>query len=329
MSGAFKILMYRCMSMPTRCFPSGANAINGAASKSPCSGFDFSVLSSFLAASKSAIGSRKTLPFFPATITLCSPSSEAAVIPKPASATFVNCWLLSLSFRRQTSPDSEHTMALFASTATTAVNVSSIIGPSRQLRPGRILCKLLGVLGDSGPDSSLSAEEVAAQPSTRQTLTCLVPTVTMLLPIHTIWQMLLVHLLLECNAAAPFLLLMAQTYRKPSLAAPKLARNCEFGLNATDRRPKVWSGRQVSGASDEDSFEVENISTRGLYPVCMKSAFLVLAPVYSMPETNLSNSQVSSVWAERHAGCGLYAILCRPRPASRRVHGVAARCAKW
>ena len=38
--------------------------------------------------------------------------------------------------------------------------------------------------------------EDTVEPSTRQSLTCLVPTVTRFLPIHAICEMLLVHLLL-------------------------------------------------------------------------------------------------------------------------------------
>lgn len=57
---------------------------------------------------------------------------------------------------------------------------------------------------------------------------------------------------------------MLQTYKKPSLAEPKLARYRESGLKATQFTPKVWSEREVKGVSEGASAEVENIRTRGL-----------------------------------------------------------------
>lgn len=45
-----------------------------------------------------------------------------------------------------------------------------------------------------------------------------------LFAIQAIRLMLLVHLLLECSVAAPVRELMFQTYRKPSLEEPRLAR---------------------------------------------------------------------------------------------------------
>jgi hypothetical protein len=57
---------------------------------------------------------------------------------------------------------------------------------------------------------------------------------------------------------------MLQIYKKPSLAVPRLAKYFESGLKATQRTPKVWSGRDVKGVSDGASGAVENISTRGL-----------------------------------------------------------------
>jgi hypothetical protein len=64
--------------------------------------------------------------------------------------------------------------------------------------------------------------------------------------------------------AAPVRELMCQTYKKPSLAEPKVARKRESGLKATQFTPKVWSDREVRGVSEGASDEAEKMSTRGL-----------------------------------------------------------------
>jgi hypothetical protein len=61
-------------------------------------------------------------------------------------------------------------------------------------------------------------------PSVLQTFTWRVPTVMRFDPTQAIWEMLVVHLLLAYSVAEPFRLLMAQMYRNPSFAAPRLAR---------------------------------------------------------------------------------------------------------
>lgn len=88
-----------------------------------------------------------------------------------------------------------------------------------------------------------------------------------LAPIHAILFILLVHLLLACKLAAPVRVFTFQTYRKPSLGEPRLARYCESGDQARHLTPKVCSERAVRGVSDGASYAVEKISTRGLYPV--------------------------------------------------------------
>lgn len=79
--------------------------------------------------------------------------------------------------------------------------------------------------------------------------------------------MRLTHLLLAWRVAAPVRELMCQMYRKPSLAEPRLARNRESGLKATQLTPKVWSVSDERGVSQGASGEAEKMSTRGLYPV--------------------------------------------------------------
>ena len=76
-----------------------------------------------------------------------------------------------------------------------------------------------------------------------------------------------VHLLVECNFAAPVRRLMDHTKRKPSLISPNVARYCELALNARLRTPIECSVMIVSGTSREASLAVEKIRTRGLYPV--------------------------------------------------------------
>lgn len=88
-----------------------------------------------------------------------------------------------------------------------------------------------------------------------------------LVPIQAILFMLLVHLLLACRFAAPVRGLMLQTYRKPSLGEPRLARYCESGDQARHLTPKVCSERAVRGVSEGASGAVEKIRTRGRYPV--------------------------------------------------------------
>lgn len=118
--------------------------------------------------------------------------------------------------------------------------------------------------------------------STCQTLMCLVPMlgrsetgkpheqltyVTSVPPTQAICLMVVVHLLLACRVATPFLELTFQMYKNPSFTSPKVARNFELGLKATCRIPKVCSEMMVRGLSVWAVLLVENNSTRGLCPV--------------------------------------------------------------
>jgi len=76
--------------------------------------------------------------------------------------------------------------------------------------------------------------------------------------------MLLVHLLLAYNDAAPVRELMLHMYKKPSLEKPRLARYSESGEKAKHLTPKVWSESDVRGVSGAASRAVEKIKTRGL-----------------------------------------------------------------
>jgi hypothetical protein len=80
-----------------------------------------------------------------------------------------------------------------------------------------------------------------------------------LFPIHVIRLMLLTHLLLECNVAAPVRGLIFQTYRKPSCAVPMLARYRESGLKATQLTPNECSARAVKGVSEGASGALESV----------------------------------------------------------------------
>lgn len=74
---------------------------------------------------------------------------------------------------------------------------------------------------------------------------------------------MLVHLLLECSFAAPFLGFIAHTCKKPSFIDPSVARKSESGLKATAFTPYVCSLKIERGDSDEDCCR-QNISTLGL-----------------------------------------------------------------
>lgn len=87
--------------------------------------------------------------------------------------------------------------------------------------------------------------------------------VMMLFPIQPISLITLVHLLLECSLAAPFLVFIVQTWRKPSFNVPKLARNFVSALNAKARTPYVCSFRIERGVSDDVCCR-QNMRTLGL-----------------------------------------------------------------
>jgi hypothetical protein len=89
-----------------------------------------------------------------------------------------------------------------------------------------------------------------------------VPTVMMLFPIQVMPLMKLVHLLLECNRAAPVRGFIDHKYKNPSFGAPMLARYLLSGLKATAHTPKVCSFRITSGQSD-DSWRLK-IRTLGM-----------------------------------------------------------------
>ena len=185
---------------------------------------------------------------------------------------------------RHTSPFSVQTIALSFDRLAAQVKVQSTRGPRRQLRPNKVL--ITGFAGTAGVALSrfnfdLDGERGAVS-SMRQTLTCLVPTlysvswtseimfrhystyVTKALPIQIIWRTLLVHLLVECNRADPFLWLMDQIYRKPSFIVPRLATHRESGLKATQRMPKLCSDKDAIGISEGAPLARENIRTLGV-----------------------------------------------------------------
>jgi hypothetical protein len=76
-----------------------------------------------------------------------------------------------------------------------------------------------------------------------------------------------VHLLVEWSLADPFFRLIDQMKRNPSFGLPRVAKYCESGLNARLQTPNVCSLRMERGTSGKASRAVENIRTRGLYPV--------------------------------------------------------------
>ena len=61
--------------------------------------------------------------------------------------------------------------------------------------------------------------------------------------------------------------LIDQIKRNPSLGLPSVAKYSESGLKAKLHTPKVCSLRIDKGTSGKASRAVENIRTRGLYPV--------------------------------------------------------------
>lgn len=127
--------------------------------------------------------------------------------------------------------------------------------------------QFLPVSGDGELITSLNFALTGDDTSTLHALICLMPTVTTLLPTKHIPLTTEVHLLVECNFAEPVFELTAQTLRNPSLISPRVARYCESGLNAILLTPKLCSVKTAKGASFEESGAVENINTRGLYPV--------------------------------------------------------------
>ncbi len=98
--------------------------------------------------------------------------------------------------------------------AATAVKVPSRSEPSKQLRPWRILWDDEAPCAAKNPARAFTGVPTGVEvgdASVLQTLTWRVPTVTRLEPIHAIWVMLLVHLLLAYRVADPFRLLMLHT----------------------------------------------------------------------------------------------------------------------
>lgn len=68
----------------------------------------------------------------------------------------------------------------------------------------------------------------------------------------------------EWSLAEPFLSPMDHTKRNPSFTFPRVAKYCEFELQASARTPNVCSVSMESGISGGASFAVEKIKTLGL-----------------------------------------------------------------
>lgn len=133
-----------------------------------------------------------------------------------------------------------------------------------QFRPESVLGPGLG--GTVGSVSNLYfifVGEGGAAWSGRHNLTCRVPTLRILLPIHATSCTGEMHLLLEWSLAVPFFGLMVQRYTKPSLGSPKEHSQRESRENARQWTPKVWSVRHASGEM-VDSGAVEKMRIRGL-----------------------------------------------------------------
>lgn len=83
-----------------------------------------------------------------------------------------------------------------------------------------------------------------------------------LFPIQAIAWTVDIHLLLECNRAAPFLEIDHRN-TKPSCTVPKEQSQRVSGENARESRPKLCSFSIVSGTSDPSSV-IEKILILGL-----------------------------------------------------------------
>ena len=160
-------------------------------------------------------------------------------------------------------------MALLSEIATTDVNTASMRDPRIQFLPENAFGTGLAD-GISYPliSSGLPLVGEAGSGSSRQTLTCRIPTLMTLVPIHAISWTLETHLLLACNLAEPFFEIDHKKI-KPSLILPSEQSHRESAEKATDRTPKLLcSLRVVSGVSSGASSAKEKILILGCTPFC-------------------------------------------------------------
>ncbi len=177
---------------------------------------------------------RKTVPF-----SLCTEMQKTL---NGAIATLSSRCFLSVSSRRQISPRSVHSMASRSDNAATQVNVASKSEPRRQFLPEKVFGA--GLPDDPSCNLDMSVRifvgEAGSTCSSLQTLTWRMPTLMTLFPIQAIAWTVDIHLLLECNRAAPCLEIDHRN-TKPSFTSPKEHSQRVSGENAREIRPKLCS----------------------------------------------------------------------------------------